>query len=79
MTRPSAISQTGSASSATSTPRRHRAAALSCRLSYHDAEEDLDLHSAATAGIIYEIWLQHGPLRVDGITEAMSDAEPFLR
>ncbi len=50
---------------------------LSCRLSDHVIEEDLDLHSITTAGIINEVWLQYGPLGIDGVTEAMSDPQRF--
>lgn len=50
---------------------------LSCRLSSHVTEEDLDLHSAATAGIIDEVWLRYGSIGIDGITEAMSDPQQF--
>lgn len=50
---------------------------LSCRLSDHVLEEDLDLHSVSTTAILNEIWLQYGDLGVDGITEAMSDPQRF--
>jgi hypothetical protein len=50
---------------------------LSCRLSDHVIDEDLDLHSVTTAGIIAEVWLQYGALGVEGIMEAMSDGRRF--
>lgn len=50
---------------------------LSCRLSDHVLEEDLDLHSVATTAILDEVWVQYGNLGVDGITEAMSDPQRF--
>lgn len=48
---------------------------LSCRLSDHVLEEDLDLHSVSTTAILNEVWLRYGDIGIDGIMRAMSDRQ----
>lgn len=50
---------------------------LSCLLSDHVLEEDLDLHSVSTTAILDEVWLQYGAIGIDGIMKAMSDPQRF--
>lgn len=50
---------------------------LSCRVSGHLVEEDLDLHSIAVTKVIEDTWSQYGRIGVESIRATMSDRGRF--
>jgi len=50
---------------------------LSCRISGHLVEEDLDLHSVAVTKVIDDTWSQYAKLGVESIGVAMTDRDRF--
>lgn len=49
----------------------------SCRLSPFIEDEDIDLLSVATAGVVDDVFRQYAPLGVDGIVALMNSKEQF--